>query len=279
LTVPSFDAYLASLSPVDTAVLGTEPEALGLCTRATTALLAARPLNRDTLAKVVAADPHVVPVIAAAAGLSQERLRTWLQAHFDTSGWVKLGRERSGDLVAALDEDLNIVTVLDAQASREWTWADVLARVMASRQRASSSIEQGRALEDAVQDVIEHLSLPFVPRTRFEGTGGDDGPADFAIPGAAAEALIAIGVKGYDSTGSKLGDAATEIETMAKVRKPTQFIFAIVDGQGWRRRQGDLRRIYALWVENRIDGVYNLATLDPFREALKRAARRLDLLA
>jgi hypothetical protein len=277
LTIPTFQEYVASLSPVDTAVVGTEPAALDLCKRATDAIEAARPLNRRKLAKVIESDPHLVPVFAAAAGLSQERFKTWLQAHFETAGWVKLGRERGAELARELESDLDIINLLETQASTTWTWADVLARIMAPRQRAGASIEQGRALEDAVQAILDDLKLGFVPRTRFEGTGGRTGPADFAIPGAGPDALIAIGVKGYDSTGSKLTDAATEIQTMAEVRKPTQFIFAVVDGLGWLRRKNDLRTIHKLWANNRIDGVYNLSTLQEFRGALLNARRRLGL--
>ena len=278
MSVPSFDEYLASLSPVDTAVVGAEPEALDLCGRATATITASLPLDRPKLAEILRAEPDLVPVIAAAVGLSQERLRTWLQRRFTTAGWLTLARRRPAELVEALDADLDVINVLEAQAAREWTWADALARAMSSRQRASSSIEQGRALEDSVEDVVKAVGLAFDARVRFEGTAGRSGPADFAIPAAGAEALIAVGVKGYDSTGSKLGDAATEIETMAEVRKPTQFIFAVVDGHGWLRRQNDLRRIHALWESNRIDGVYNLNTLDAFHQALDKAAQRLGLV-
>lgn len=278
MTVPSFDEYVDSLSPVDAVGPGADPEVLALCQRATAAIEGATPIDRPKLAAIVEAEPELIPVVAAAAGLSQERFKTWLTGRFGTAGWIKLGRAQGGDVVDALDEDHDIIAVLSAQSIQEWTWADILARAMAPRSRASSSIEQGRALEDAVESVIAAAGLTFVPRTRFDGTAGRTGPADFAIPGERADALIAIGVKGYDSTGSKLTDAATEIETMAEVRSPTQFIFAIVDGHGWLRRKGDLRRIHTLWESNRIDGVYNLATLGPFSTALKDAGRRLDLL-
>lgn len=278
MTVPKFEDYVASLSPVDTAAATVEPQALGLCQEATAAIAAALPLDRQKLAAVVAESPHLLPVYAAAAGLSQERFRTWLQARFGTAGWVTLGRSRAAEVIDRLDDDHGIVAALQSQSSREWTWADVLARTMVPRQRAGGAIEQGRALENAVEAVIDAAGLASHPRTRFEGTAGQTAPADFAIPGALAEARIAVGVKGYDSTGSKLTDAATEIETMATVRKPTQFIFAIVDGHGWLRRKQDLRRIYALWEHDRIDGVYNQATLDAFSDALTAAARRIDLL-
>lgn len=277
MTIPSFDEYVESLSAVDTAFAGAEPHALQLCVRATASLSAVRPVDRAKLASIIEDDPHLVPVFVAAAGVSQERFKTWLTTRFSTAGWVQLGRRRASDLVGAMDDDMGIVALLEFQAGKRWSWADVLARTMAPQQRAGSSVVQGRALENAVETVVQGLGLPFVARTRFAGTGGRSGPADFAIPAAGDRALIAIGVKGYDSTGSKLADAATEIEAMAEVRKPTQFIFAVVDGYGWLRRKNDLRRIHSLWDSSRIDGVYNLATLPALRRALEGARRRLSL--
>lgn len=176
-----------------------------------------------------------------------------------------------------MDEQLGLVALVIAQAQRSWTWADVLARGMSSRQRAGSAIAQGRALEDEVESVIELLGLDFQARSRFEGVGGATAPADFVIPTDGSDAMITVAVKGFDSTGSKLTDASREIEEMAKIRKPTQYIFAIVDGHGWHRRMNDLRRIHGLWQRNEIDGLYNRASLNEFDAALQLAARRVGL--
>jgi hypothetical protein len=216
-------------------------------------------------------------VLAAVAGLSQERFRTWLQTRFLTAGWITLGRKRSSELIDALDDDFDLISTLSAQSIRNWTWADVLARVMSPRQRAGHAIQQGRDLEDEVESVLRGIGLDFKARTRFEGTGGDTAPADFVIPENGPDTSIAVGVKGFDSTGSKLTDARREIEEMAKVRRPTQFIFAVVDGHGWLRRHSDLRKIHTLWSTNRIDGLYTRSSLDLFKSALEEAARRLNL--
>lgn len=277
MTVPSFEDYLKSLAAVEPQGAVAEPEALDLCVKATATIALLDPLDEQSLAAAVQADPDILPVLAAAANLSQERFKTWLQARFETAGWITLGRSRPDDLVAALDEDFALIELLTLQAQREWTWADVLARMMSTRQRAGSAIQQGRDLEDEVELVIKSVGLDFVPRTQFEGSNGRTAPADFAIPTNGDDALIAIAVKGFHSTGSKLGDAAREIEEMALVRKPTQFIFAIVDGQGWIRRRNDLRKIHGLWGSNRIDGLFNRASLGDFETALRGAARRLDL--
>lgn len=277
MTLPDFDAYLTTLSAVAPTASAGEPEALELCVRVTEAISKLDHLDQEGLAQVVASDPETLLVLAAIAGLSQERLKTWLQTNFETAGWKSLGKQRSEEVIAVMDRHFDLVSLLVVQSDRDWTWADVLARGMSSRQRAGSAIAQGRALEDEVEAVIEALELEFQARTRFEGTGGGTAPSDFAIPKGGAEALIAVAVKGFDSTGSKLTDARREIEEMAKVRKPTQFIFAIVDGHGWHRRKPDLRRIYELWEKNEIDGLYNRASLSEFDSALRLAARRVGL--
>ncbi len=273
----SFEDYLGSLAPFAPEVAGTEPEALALCERATAAISSLRPLSEPKLADAIAADPQIVPVLAAVVGLSQERFKTWLQGRFETAGWVTLGRQQPGVLIEALEEDFGLLALLEAQSTRTWTWADALARVMAPRQRAGTSVQAGRALEDAVEERIKVVGLVYEARGRFSGKAGATAPADFAIP-TGREALIAVAVKGFDSTGSKLSDAAREIEQMVEVRTARQYIFAVVDGQGWLRRQGDLRRIYRLWEAQLIDGLYTRAQLDSFEEALQQAAKRVGLL-
>lgn len=277
MTIPGFDEYLATLSAVAPAAIAGEPEALELCVRVTGAISALNPIDRGSVARLVESEPETLVVLASVVGLSQERLKTWLQTNFETAGWVKIGRHRSQDVIDEMDSQFHLVELLASQSDRDWTWADVLARGMSSRQRAGSAIAQGRALEDEVEAVIEALGLDFQARTRFAGTGGGDAPSDFAIPVGGDGALVAVAVKGFDSTGSKLTDARREIEEMATVRKPTQFIFVIVDGHGWHRRKPDLRTIYELWEKNQIDGLYNRASLGEFDSALQLAARRVGL--
>jgi hypothetical protein len=76
----------------------------------------------------------------------------------------------------------------------------------------------------------------------------------------------------------KLTDAVREIEEMADVRMPRQFIMAVIDGIGWKNRVNDLRRIYTLWERQQINGMYTLATLATFRRDLQQAGRLRGLL-
>jgi hypothetical protein len=146
-----------------------------------------------------------------------------------------------------------------------------------AQQHAGGSVQQGRELENEVEKKIQELGLPFVPRTRFIGKANRTGPADFAIPDG-ENALIAIAVKVFSSTGSKLTDAIREINEMVEVKQTRQYIFAVVDGQGWMRRRNDLRGIHDLWADRLIDGMYPRGQLDGLAKDLKDAAIRVGLL-
>lgn len=65
---------------------------------------------------------------------------------------------------------------------------------------------------------------------------------------------------------------------MADVRKPSQFVLAVIDGIGWLSRANDLRKIHALRERGAIDGMYTLAGLASFRADVEHAARLRGLL-
>lgn len=142
MSVPSFEDYLQSLAAVEPQGAAAEPDALDLCVKATATIVLLDPLDRDSLAAAIEDDPDILPVLAAAANLSQERFKTWLQSRFGTAGWITMGRTRSVDLVAALDEDFALVELLTLQAQREWNVGGCLGpddvHAAAGRQRHSA---------------------------------------------------------------------------------------------------------------------------------------------
>ena len=245
---------------------------------AATALRALSPVTRKSVAAVVEQHPDWVPALATCVGLSHEELKNQLRYLFGTSGYIRLARERPLDLVTQLDQGFNLIKEIKQQRTKRWTFGDVLYERYASRSRAGSAIRRGRSVENVVEDVVKELKLPYVMRARFEGRGGRDGPCDFAIPGGGKEAKIVGCAKGFNSTGSKLSDAVREIREMADVRRPNQFVFAVIDGIGWLGRDKDLRRIYEAWESNDVDGLYSLATIADLQVGLRDAARRLSLL-
>lgn len=273
----SFEQYLETLAPLRGQAESADPAAQAAIHEAAQALLAVRRTDRRSLAEQIGAHPDWVPVLGLVVGLSRERLKNELRHAFGTSGWVTLAKTRADELVAFLDDEFRLVATLAAQRARSFSLGDVLVARAESRQSAGRAVGRGRSVEDAIEAVAERLGVPFELRTRFSGRSGLQAPCDLAIPGGGDSALIVCAAKGFDSTGSKLTDAVREIEQMAEVRLPRQFVYAVVDGIGWHSRQADLRRIHRLWETRRIDGLYSLAMLNLFARDLAEALGRLGI--
>lgn len=225
----------------------------------------------------VSAHPQWVPALGLSVGLSQEKLKNVLKDRFDTSGHVTLARERPNELVDALDAEFDLVRLLNAQRSATYHFGDVLVARAGTRGAAARAGQAGRRVEDAIEAIAQGLGLTYALRTRFTGRNRS-APCDLAIPDGGAAAAIVVAAKGFDSTGSKLSDAVREIVEMASVRRPDQFVYAVVDGIGWKSRDADLRRIHGLWERHEIDGLYTLATLPDFAVEVERAAHLRQLI-
>jgi|SRR6266542_6204878 len=221
----------------------------------------------DTLSGPRGVSSEVLRVLGLTAGLSHERLTSELRAHLQPEE-----RRDPWAIVQFLETEFGLVTELRAARQRQYQWSDVLVARAGSRGSAGRAIAGGRLVEDAIEAVVKDLRLPYQVRTRFNGRNAS-APCDIAIPAGGTGAEIVCAAKGFDSTGSKLTDAVREIEEMASVRKPSQYVLAVVDGIGWHRRQSDLRRIYELRQRDQIDGLYSLALLEEFRADVDRAAR------
>lgn len=236
-------------------------------------------IDHQSLVNLVAEDPYSVPILASCIGLTQERLKNQLKHRLGTSGWIKISRSEPEKLIQVLDDAFDLVRKVSEDSSRQWSFADVLLeRYQWSRRTAGSAIRRGRELENEVEQVVKSLGLSYEMRSSFTGRGGNRVPCDLAIP-SAEDALIVGAAKGYNSTGSKLTDAVREIEEMARYRLARQFVFAFIDGIGWKNRLHDLKRIFDLWKQSEIDGLYTLANLDRFKSDLVQSAVRHGLLS
>lgn len=235
-------------------------------------------IDRFSLARLIERYPDAVPVICTSAGLGQEQLKNQLRHHLGTQGWVTQAKKTPDQLIGFLDLEFNLVEALKEELTKSWTYSDILLeRHLWSKKSGAQSVGRGRTVEDEVEGVVQSLGLPYQMRTRFTGRRGETAPCDLAIPSGTDQAMIVIGMKGFNSTGSKLTDAVVEIEKMALVRLPRQYVYAVIDGIGWLSRQADLRRIFTLWETQVIDGLYTLNHLDLFKEELRLAASRLNL--
>lgn len=273
-----FDQFVASLSNLATPARE-DPHMQAHVAGLVAELRKIGPPTRESLERFVAEQPDSVPLLASCVGLTQEQLKNQLSHRLGSAGWTTLARSRARELIELLDGEFQLVSRLTEQLQRQWSFEDVLLeRYLWSRRTARRAVGQGRSVEDAVEEMVRTLGIAYRLRTQFKGRNAT-APCDLAIPDGGDAAQIVVAMKGYNSTGSKLSDAVREVEAMAAARKPSQYVFAIVDGIGWRNRKADLRRLYALVDQDRreIDGLYTLAHLDRFEADLKAAVHRLNL--
>jgi hypothetical protein len=273
----SYEEYRDSLSPIGVIPEG-DPRLLREIGETAADIQNLPVVDASSLVNLIRANPDAVPVLGLLIGIGLEQLRGFLRHRFGTASWRRVVRDRAEEFIAALDQDFGLVEAVATQRTRHWTFADVLIARASGRSRASAASGRGRRVEDRVEEVVVSLGLQHVMRGRVVGRDGKDAPCDLAVPGSGDQALIVCAAKGFDSTGSKLSDAVGEIKQMAEVRLPTQFVFAVVDGIGWQRRQKDLRRIHELAQRRQIDGLFTLRMLPQFREELEAAAKRVGLL-
>lgn len=272
-----YDGFLNSLSNLQEIAPRRDPEVQDKVSVIVEELRKIETIDRFSLARLIESYPDAVPVICTSAGLGQEQLKNQLRHRLGTQGWVTLARRTPDQLIEFLDSQFNLVDALKEEMARSWTYSDViLERHLWSKKSGAQSVGRGRTVEDEVESLVRSLNLPYQMRTRFIGRGGETAPCDLAIPSGTDQAMIVIGMKGFNSTGSKLTDAVVEIEKMASVRLPRQYVYAVIDGIGWLSRQSDLRRIFTLWETQAIDGLYTLKHLDLFKEELRLAASRLS---
>lgn len=274
----SFEQYLDALAAMTPHV---DPTATTPSTEAIRAAVGSlqevTPVTEQSLAQWVSSHPQWAHVLGLVVGLSQEKLKNALRDGLDTAGAITLARTRPDELITFLTDRFDLIEMVNKQVGLEYGLADVLIARAGTRVTATRASAAGRSIEDMIEDIAKGLELPYETRTRFVGRGGQTGPGDLVIPNT-ADAAIVVAAKGFDSTGSKLTAAYEEIAKMADVRKPTQFIMAVVDGIGWKSRKADLRRIHGLWATNAIDGLYTVSSLGQFRSDLENAARLRGLI-
>lgn len=279
MTIPTFDEYCKTLSRVSTYVDPTVPTPESVAIKDAAAELADLPeRNVDTVAAWIEANPDSVPVLGHTVGLSREKLKNLLRQHLGSPTWTLLARTKPAEVVELLDSEYSLLNSLDAQCDRTYSFGDLLVARAGTRVTATSATTAGRVVEDRIEQVAEGLGLSYVVRSRFTGRNLRTAPCDLAVPGGDDDALIVVAAKAFDSTGSKLTDTVREIEEMAEVRKPSQFVYAFIEGIGWLSRANDLRKVHSLWAEGAIDGMYTLSTIDDFSQELERAARIHGLL-
>lgn len=277
--IPSFEDYVASLGALTSHVDPTlENEEGRLIKSAADELAGLEAIDAESVAAWVTGKSagSGVAVLGLVVGLSQERLKNSLRHGLGSASFGKVARQDPLGLVEYMDSEYSLLSLLEVQRHRQYDFGDVLVARAGTRALATRAGQAGRHLEDEIEEIAKSLRLPYQTRCRFEGRTAT-APCDLALPAGDSAAQIVVAAKSFGSTGSKLTDAVREIEEMALVRKPTQFVFAVIDGIGWKGRLNDLRRIYNLWSSGQINGMYTMASLGQFQDDLAEAAAILRM--
>ncbi|GAA2837136.1 DpnII family type II restriction endonuclease [Kribbella solani] len=276
--IPTFEEYLETLGRLTAHVDPTAatPHAAEL-KEAAASLEQISGITLDSLTRWAHDHPAWVPALGLAVGLSQEKLKNSLKDKFGTSSWNLLAKDQPRRLIEMMDQEFDLIRLVTVQRDKVYGFGDILVARAGTRATAVRAGASGRKVEDEIEAIAHDIGLACETRTRFVGRNNRDAPCDLVIPGA-ADAAIVVAAKGFDSTGSKLTDAVREIEEMADVRLPHQFVYAVIDGIGWKSRRRDLQRIHKLWESQQINGMYTLATLDQFRADVEDAAHIRRLL-
>ena len=278
--IPPFKEYVDSLETLSDYVDPTVATPVSLKIKESAASLGALDeITPESLGEWIRQDPgERVRVLYLAAGLSKERFSGILNHHLKTSGWIKLGRQHPEQIIEMMIREFDLIRLIMDQRDSDYDFGDVLIARASSTATASRAGASGRRLEDVIEAIIQDLGLPYHARTRFIGKNNLNGPADFVIPDPQNAAII-IACKGNDSTGSKQTATFDELVRVAtEVSTSRQSIMAVIDGIGWKKRQSDLRKVYNLWQDQQIDGMYTMATLGQFREDVRDTAVRHRLL-
>lgn len=279
MPIPTFEELLSALRPmVPPSDLLAESDSQTVVREISAELSSLDEITVDSLVEWANGRGDAVRVFGLAVGLGQERLKMWAKHHFDTTGFQVLAREHCREVVELLGTEHNLIQAIDQGRGLQYTYSDILVTRAATRSTAKRAASAGRGLEDLLEEIAVDLGLSYSTRGRFTGIAGRTAPYDLAILDADSRPVVVVGAKAFDSTGSKLTDAVREVEEMAQTRLPTQFVYAAVDGIGWKGRQADFKRLHALWAESRIDGVYSASTMPDFKIELIKACQRLGLL-
>ncbi len=269
----TYDEYLDSLSRLSIDADPTIDTADTIAIREAAESLYSLPIiDRKALADWAVDNSMSAHVLGLVLGMSQERLKNTMRDLFETSSIRQQSTRDAGALIDRLDQNFDLVRLLTLQLNATYGFGDVLVARAGSRVRANAAANSGRALEDEIEAIVKSLGLPYQTRTRFVGRNGQTGPCDVVIS-SREKADIIVAAKGFDSTGSKQSAAVDEIKLVAEVRLPHQFVCVVMDGMGWKARQGDLRKIYGLWESDHINGLYSRRTLDRFRDDVVHQAR------
>ena len=119
-------------------------------------------------------------------------------------------------------------------------------------------------MEDFTEGLIKNVfsDTGYDTRCRFVGARGESTEkADFAIPSKEDPGIL-IEVKAYGATGSKQTDILGDIARIVKEKREDTHLLLVTDGETWKTRQNDLRKLVDMQNQGLIARIYTQKMAD-----------------
>jgi hypothetical protein len=213
-------------------------------------------------------------VIQIVLGLSKDELTSLYRESTLGTSFSRTQFLRTPDDFMAVLESFGLDNSYNELVKTPVTWKDILAeRLRGGRGSAIKGQYRGRILEDFVEDLVRQVfgEGNYHVRCRFTAAvGTSTEKADFAIP-SRQEPCVLIEAKAYGATGSKQTDVIGDVERIIREKRPDTTFLLVVDGESWRARINDLRKLVERQNAGRIARIYTMK----MRASLLRDLRTL----
>ena len=213
-------------------------------------------------------------------GLSKDRFESFLANALGKGGTgVKRYQANPEEFLNAL-EDLGLQQAMATETNRVLHWTDTLVeRLRSGRGSAISGQRRGRHVEDFAESLVTKVfGNAFDTRCTFTGQRDQTAKCDFAIPSASAPRIL-IESKGYGATGSKMTDVIGDIKAIIDAKRADTAFLLFTDGETWKQRQSDLRKIVDHQNNGDITRIYTYAMAERFESDLRKLKTEYRILA
>ena len=105
-------------------------------------------------------------------------------------------------------------------------------------------------------------------RANFTGIVGRSAKYDIAIPDCSRPRIV-IEVKGCGATGSKMKDIIGDLGAIIDAKRHDTILLFVTDGNTWRVRTSDLRKIVVRQNDGKIARIYTMSMRERLMDDLR----------
>lgn len=176
--------------------------------------------------------------------------------------------------------DYGVTQEIFELTSRTFTWQDIIfERLRSGRGSAIKGQKRGRGFEDKIESIVMSVfgQNGFDTRCRFVGVvPKSTEKADFAIPNRNVPSIL-IEAKAYGATGSKQTDIIGDVTRIVKEKRRDTTFLLVTDGNTWKSRLSDLRKLVELQQSGDIYRIYTQKMFGNLESDLRQLKNELGL--